>query len=115
MSGPERRNTERIDLLGTVPGDVLVVQATEIRQISIGGMLVETRFPLQVDSLHEFRLVLGDPSVVVKGRVAHSRISDVVQDAVFYQSGIEFVTPSAVVTAAIARYIDELKAHREGG
>jgi acyl-coenzyme A thioesterase PaaI-like protein len=110
----ERRNAERIHLLGTVHGDVLIVQATEIRQISLGGMLVETRFPLTVESLHDFRLMLGDPSVVVKGRVAHSRISDVVHDAVFYQSGVEFVEPSAVVTAAIARFIESLKNEREG-
>jgi hypothetical protein len=108
----DRRSAERIDLLGTVHGDVLIVQATEIRQISLGGMLVETRFSLAVESLHDFRLVLGEPSVVVKGRVVHSRISDVVHDGVFYQSGIEFVEPSAVVTAAIARFIDGLKSER---
>ena len=53
----ERRSAERIDLLGTIHGDVLIVQATEIRQISLGGMLVETRFSLAVESLHDFRLV----------------------------------------------------------
>lgn len=108
----ERRSAERIELLGTVHGDVLIIQSTEIRQISLGGMLVETRFPMAVESLHEFRLVLGDPSVVVKGRVAHSRISDVVHDGVFYQSGVEFIEPSAVVTAAIARFIDGLMGDR---
>ena len=118
MSGPERRTSERIDLLGVVHGEVLVIQSTEIRQISLGGMLVETRFGFQVESLHDFRLRLSEPSdeptVVVKGRVVHSRITDVVQDAVFYQSGIEFVGPSAEVTAAIARFIDGLKAQRGG-
>jgi hypothetical protein len=108
----DRRTAERINLLGTVHGDVLIIQAAEIRQISLGGMLIETRFPLAVESLHDFRLVLGDPSVVVKGRVVHSRISDVVRDGVFYQSGVEFVEPAAVVTAAIARFIDGLKAPR---
>ena len=44
--------------------------------------------------------------------MVHSRISEVVHDAVFYQSGIEFVEPSAVVTAAIARFIDGLKGVR---
>lgn len=98
--------------MGTVQGEVLIIQAAEIRQISLGGILVETRFALAVESLHDFRLVLGDPSVVVKGRVVHSRISEIVHDTVFYQSGIEFVEPSAVVTAAIARFIDGLKGSR---
>jgi hypothetical protein len=119
VSGAERRNAERIDLVGLLHGEVLVIQATEIRQVSLGGMLVETRFPLHVESLHDFRLLLSEPSteptVVVKGRVVHSRIFDVIQDAVFYQSGIEFVGPSAEVTAAIARFIDGLKTPREGG
>jgi hypothetical protein len=109
----DRRGAERINLLGTVQGDVLIIQSTEIRQISPGGMLVETRFALTVESLHDFRLILADP-VVVKGRVAHSRISDVVHDAVFYQSGIEFIEPSAEVSAAIAHFIDSLKTQRQG-
>jgi len=118
VSGSERRTSERIDLVGPLHGEVLVIQATEIRQISLGGMLVETRFPLHVESLHDFRLLLSEPSteptVVVKGRVVHSRIFDVIQEAVFYQSGIEFIGPSAVVTAAIARFIDSLKPPHEG-
>ena len=116
MSGDERRTSERVDLLGALHGEVLVIQATEIRQLSLGGMLVETRFALHVESLHDFRLLLndraGEPTVVVKGRVVHSRITDVVQDAVFYQSGIEFVAPSAEVTAAIARFIENLKSQQ---
>lgn len=116
MSGAERRTSERVDLLGALHGEVLVIQATEIRQLSLGGMLVETRFAFQVESLHDFRLLLnelaGEPTVVVKGRVVHSRITDVVQEAVFYQSGIEFISPSAEVTAAIARFIEDLKAQQ---
>jgi hypothetical protein len=119
LSGSERRTSERVDLLGALHGEVLVIQATEIRQLSLGGMLVETRFAMHVESLHDFRLLLNEPSleptVVVKGRVVHSRISDVVQEAVFYQSGIEFIGPSAEVTAAIARFIDNLKSQRECG
>ena len=66
-------------------------------------MQVETSFPLQLDSLHDFRLTLGDRSVVVKGRIAHSRISDVDQDIITYRSGVEFIEPSERVAAAIAR------------
>ena len=71
--------------------------------MSHGGMQVETSFPLQLDSLHDFRLTLGDRSVVVKGRIAHSRISDVDQDIITYRTGIEFIEPSA-----IAHFVDVL-------
>ena len=76
--------------------------------MSHGGMQVETSFPLQLDSLHDFRLTLGDRSVVVKGRIAHSRISDVDQDIITYRSGIEFIEPPERVAAAIQAFVNEL-------
>ena len=98
----DKRDTERVEFLGALQGEVMVFQPSAVRQMSHGGMQVETSFPLQLDSLHDFRLTLGDASVVVKGRIAHSRISDVDQDIVTYRSGIEFIEPSERVAAAIA-------------
>ena len=86
----------------------MVYQPTVVRQMSHGGMQVETAFPLQLDSLHDFRLTLGDRSVVVKGRVAHSRISDVDQDIVTYRTGVEFIELSDRVQTAIAIFVDEI-------
>ncbi len=86
----------------------MVYQPTAIRQMSVGGMQVETAFPLQLDSLHDFRLTIGTRSVVVKGRVAHSRISDVDQELVTYRSGIEFIEPPERVAAAIAEFVNEI-------
>ena len=104
----DKRDSERVELLGALQGEVMVFQPTAVRQMSHGGMQVETSFPLQLDSLHDFRLTLGDRSVVVKGRVAHSRISDVDQDIVTYRTGVEFIEPSERVAAAIAHFVDEL-------
>ena len=102
-----KRDSERIELLGALTGEVMVFQPMLIRQISVGGMQVETGFPLQLDSLHDFRLTLaGGRSVVVKGRVVHAHISDVEQDVVRYQSGIEFVEPSDRVTGVIAQFME---------
>ena len=71
-------------------------------------MQVETAFPLQLDSLHEFRLTLKERSIVVKGRIAHSRIRDVDQDIITYRSGVEFIELSERVAAAIAEFVDEI-------
>ena len=71
-------------------------------------MQVETAFPLQLDSLHDFRLTLNDHSVVVKGRIAHSRIIDVDEDIIMYRSGVEFIEPSERVAEAIAHFVDAL-------
>src|SRR5881296_4502446 len=97
----DTRDTERIQILGELKGEVTVFQPMAIKEISRGGAQVETGFPLQVDSLHEFRLSLGERSVVVKGRVAHCSITDVDQEVVLYRSGIEFVEQSERVDTAI--------------
>ena len=86
----------------------MIFQPSAVRQLSHGGMQVETGFPLQLDSLHDFRLTLGDRSVVVKGRIAHSRISDVDQDVVTYRTGVQFIELSVRVAEAIAHFVDEL-------
>jgi hypothetical protein len=108
------RDSQRIELLGTLSGEVMVYQPTTIHQISHGGIQIETAFPLHVDSLHEFRLTLGPRSIVVKGRVAHCRISDVDQDVVTYRSGVEFVEPSDRVVGVIDEFIDLLGLRRRG-
>ena len=87
----------------------MVFQPMAIKEISRGGAQVETGFPLQLDSLHDFRLTLGDRSIVVKGRVAHCSISDVDQELVLYRSGVEFVEPSERVDAVIADFIDAIQ------
>ena len=109
MAEPENRDTERIQILGELLGEVMVFQPVAIKEISCGGAQVETRFPLQLDSLHEFRLALGDRSVIVKGRVAHCSISDVDQEHVTYTSGVEFVEPSDRVLTVISGFIGAIK------
>ena len=106
MRAEDKRDTERIEILGELGGEVMVFQPMAIREISRGGAQVETGFPLQLDSLHDFRLTLGDRSIVIKGRVAHCSISDVDQEVVLYRSGIEFVEPVERVAGVIATFID---------
>ena len=104
-----KRDSERIQILGELHGEVMVFQPMTIREISRGGAQIETAIPLQLDSLHEFRLALGNRSVIVKGRVAHCSISDVDQELVTYRSGIEFVEPSERVFDVISGFIDAVK------
>lgn len=112
MTQSDKRDTERVQILGELHGEVMVFQPMAIKELSRGGAQVETIFPLQLDSLHEFRLSLGDRSIVVKGRVAHCRISDVDQEIVTYRSGIEFIEPSDRVFGVIADFIEAIKAGR---
>ena len=113
MGRPEdKRDTERVQILGELKGEVTVFQPMAIKEISRGGAQVETSFPLQLDSLHEFRLTLGDRSVVVKGRVAHCSITDLEQELVVYKSGIEFIEPSERVAHVIHEFIEAVQTGR---
>jgi hypothetical protein len=108
----EKRDRERIEILGDLHGEVMVFQPLSIKEISRGGCLVETAFPFQLNSLHDIRLTLGDQSVVLKGRVAHCRISDVDQEIVHYRSGLEFIEPSERIRGVIVEFIEAIRAGR---
>jgi|SRR3954471_15727974 hypothetical protein len=114
MAGPpeDKRDTDRIEILGELNGEVMVFQPMTIKEISHGGAQVETAFPLHLDSLHEFRLTLGDRSIVIKGRVAHCSISDVEQEGVYYRTGIEFIEPPERVAGVIIDFIEAIKTGR---
>jgi hypothetical protein len=111
-SREDKRDTDRLQILGDLSGEVTVFQPMSIKEISRGGAQIETGFPLQLDSLHEFRLTLGDRSLVVKGRVVHCTITDVEHELVLYRAGIEFVEPSDRVSSAIADFIEAVTSGR---
>ena len=104
-----KRDGERIQILGELHGEVMVFEPMAIKEISRGGVQVETAFPLQLDSLHDFRLTLGDRSVILKGRVVHCSISDVDQEVVVYRSGVQFIEPSERVSSVVADFIQAIK------
>ena len=108
----DKRDGERLQILGELHGEVMVFQPMAIKEISHGGAQVETAFPLHLDSLHDFRLTLGDRSLVVKGRVVHCSITDVDQELVVYRAGIEFVEPADRVSSAIADFIEAVTTGR---
>ncbi len=112
MTDPDvKRDTERIPV-PSLHGEVKVFQPMTILDISHGGAQIETPFPLQLDSLHDFRLSLGDRSVVVKGRIAHCHIGELHEGVVLYRSGVEFIEPSEHVQTAVSDFVDALRKGR---
>jgi PilZ domain len=112
VADKDKRDSERIDLLGLLQGEVKIFQPTAVRQMSRGGMQIETRFALQLDALHEFRLTIGEQSVVLRGRVVHSHISEVDQDVVTYVTGVEFIELSPHATTVINEFLELLRLAR---
>jgi len=93
------RSAERLPILGDLRGEIMVFEPLSVKELGAGGATIETRFALQLNSLHDLRLTLGQKSVVVKGRVVHSHISEVDQEEVAYLSGLEFVAPRTTWSA----------------
>ena len=114
MPDSEKRHSPRLPILGELQAEIMVFQPMLIRDISMGGVTVETRFPLQLDSLHDLRITLSNRALVVKGRVADCRISDVDQDIVTYRAGLEFVGASERVIDGIREFLATVKAGRTG-
>jgi hypothetical protein len=83
-----------------------------IVNISRGGAQIETPFALQLDSLHDFRLSLGERSIVVKGRIAHCHIGELKEGVVLYRTGVEFIEASGHVESAIIHFVEALKLTR---
>jgi len=110
--GGEKRDRERVPLQGQVKGEVMVFQPMTILDISVAGAQIETAFALQLDSLHDFRLTLGDRSVVVKGRIAHCHIGELTEVAALYRTGIEFVDLTQHASSAITDFVRATKYSR---
>jgi hypothetical protein len=110
MTIEDKRDRERVPLAGQVSGEVMVYQPVTIMDISHGGAQIETPFPMQLDSLHDFRLALGPRSIVVKARIAHCHVDQLTESSATFRTGIEFIEPSAHVREAIAGFVAAIRA-----
>lgn len=102
----DKRDSQRLAMAGQLTGEVTVYQPMTILDMSERGAQIETGVSLHLDSLHDFRLSLGDRSVVVKGRIVHCQIGELKEGGVLYRTGLEFVEPSEHVLTAIRTFID---------
>lgn len=108
----DHRESPRLDLLGTLPGEVSVLAPIAIRDISRAGVLAECAYPLLIGSAHELRLHLGSNAVVVKARVVRCEVADLGHDLVRYVAGLEFIDLAPHTASAIAAFIDDVRQQR---
>ena len=108
----DRRRSPRIEILGRLHGHSISLDVpVSVREISLGGMALETAFPFPVGVVHEFQLTLGDGSQVqLNGRVMHSRDASTPGGQPAFLTGIQFVDdePTESVTG-VGDLIDRLK------
>ena len=109
----ENNRDVRVSVPSPLHGEVKVFQPMTILDVSHGGAQIETPFALQLDSLHDFRISLGDLSIVVKGRIAYCHIGELKEGTILYRTGVEFIENSDHAQAALDHFVEALKvAHR---
>jgi hypothetical protein len=89
----DRRRSPRIELVGRLHGHVVSMGVpVSVREISIGGLSMETPFAFPVGAIHDFRLTLGDGSAVdLRGRVVYSRVDASATEPTAFVTGVQFV------------------------
>lgn len=65
----DRSPAPRVDIVGEATGMLDAFEPLSVRGLSPDGMLIESPNPLEVGSIHEFRLVQGTTSVGVRAAV----------------------------------------------
>ena len=93
MANPaDRRRSTRVEVVGQIQGEVVSLDVpVRVREISLGGMSVETPRAFDVGAVSHFVLTLGDgASVEVAGKIVYSRAADTA-DTLGYVTGIQFV------------------------
>lgn len=104
---PDRRRSARVELLAELQGQLLALdEDVRIRQVSLGGLQLETSAPLSLRDTHDLRIGFDEGTAVVKARVLHSRVS-INSDQVTYLSGVEFLNPSSDALALLAALIEQ--------
>lgn len=94
MTNPaDRRRSPRVDLVGRVQGQAVAVDVPiRVREISLGGMSIETTTPFTEGTKHLFVLTLGDGAgVEVLGHVVYCRDVAPAQGLPLFISGLQFV------------------------
>ena len=109
MADTDNRDRERVPVPSPLNGEVKLYQPMTILDISKGGLQVETPFALQLDSLHDFRISLGELSIIVKGRIAHCKVNELTDGVVLYRTGVEFIENTEHAQSAIEEFVDALR------
>jgi hypothetical protein len=103
----ERRRSPRIELLGRVNGHLVTLKRDiVVREMSQGGMSIETPFAFPVGAVHEFRLTLTDGfSADLAARVIHSRPEPAPGDPGRCVTGLMFLDDATSTRALVGELL----------
>lgn len=107
----ERRRSPRLQILGRLHGHAVSMNIdVQVREISLGGMAIETTFAFPIGAVHEFRLELADGSnTQLLGRVVHCRPELRSGEQTIFVTGIAFIDESDPVSPTVGDLIEKIK------
>jgi hypothetical protein len=105
----ERRRAPRAQILGRLHGRIVTVDTrVQIREISLGGMSLESEIAFPVGAVHQFELFLGDgASVAVSAQARHSRRVDDVSP-MRYLTGFQFIEDDPSADGRVTQLVTDL-------
>lgn len=86
----ERRTANRVDTDGRLPGQLTLDLETDVLQISVGGMMVETPIPLEIGSKHQFTVGIDREDMELWGMVRNCQPHPPSGRPEVYRVGVEF-------------------------
>lgn len=106
---PDRRRAPRVDTEGRVRGRITTLDAqVRIREISLGGLSLESDVEFPVGAVHEFELVLGDGATVeVSAEARYCRPAGAEGDG-RYVAGFQFVDAADAGQTSVTELVDGL-------
>jgi hypothetical protein len=107
----ERRRSPRIEILGRLHGQVARLDLdVHVREMSLGGLSMETAVAFPPGAIHEFRLTLGDGSfVLLRGRVAHSRETTAADGSRLFVTGVQFLDDEPADGSSVTEIVQRIR------
>lgn len=99
----DRRAKTRFEIVGQLWGALETVEPLALRDIGLGGALLETPLDLPLDSIQRVRLAQGDQVTEFQARVRHVTPVDPFAPGTRFYVGLEFVTVPPAAQAHIER------------
>jgi hypothetical protein len=100
----DRRTDLRFEIIGQLWGSLETVEHLPLRNLARGGALVESRAPLNPETVRAVRLAFGDQINDIQARVRHVT-SEIDGTGERYLVGLEFIEPSVAALEQIDRIV----------
>lgn len=101
----DRRGRRRYEIVGQLWGALESVEPLRLRNLARGGALLESRFSLQVDSVHRLRIASADRTTDVQARVRHVSRPTGSPASSSYLIGLEFLALPPLATEHLEQLI----------